>query len=113
MSALRWFRLRVRSTPVARRLTAERRVDGAGVPTSDKGVATGSDVVEGSAVDTISRTIPSNPRVGVTPLASMLNRFLNVSCAPPAGTLIVGVSNVVLPILLTSGRTHHLVRYSG
>src|SRR5678816_1971837 len=51
----------------------------------------------------ISRTIPSNPRVGVTPLASMLNRFLKVSCAPPAGTLIVGVSRVVLPMLLTSG----------
>src|SRR6185295_2194769 len=51
----------------------------------------------------ISSTMPSNPLVGVTPLASILNRFLKVNCAPAAGTLMVGVSSVVLPMLLTSG----------
>src|SRR6185295_9131139 len=51
----------------------------------------------------ISSTMPSKPRVGVTPLASMLKRLRKVNCAPPAGTLMVGVSSVVLPMLLTSG----------
>src|SRR5438046_664974 len=48
----------------------------------------------------ISRTMPSNP---VVALASMLKRFWKVRIPPSAGTVVVGVTNSVLPLLFTSG----------
>src|SRR5471032_1517785 len=50
----------------------------------------------------ISSTMPSKPVADVL-LASILNRFLNVSCPPPGGTGILGVTSSVVPTVVLSG----------